>query len=49
MIGKLLDHTQVQTTAQCAHLAHDPFQTTTAQITGSIRDNLLPSDRSSQG
>jgi site-specific recombinase XerD len=27
MIGKLLGHTQVQTTARYAHLAADPVQT----------------------
>ena len=40
MIGKLLGHTQVQTTAQYAHLARDSIQNTAARITGSIGGNL---------
>ena len=41
MIGKLLGHTQVQTTARYAHLARGPrFQTAAARITGSIGENL---------
>ena len=40
MIGKLLGHTQVQTTARYAHLARDSIQTAAARITGSIGDNL---------
>ena len=40
MIGKLLGHTQVQTTARYAHLARDSIQTAAAQITGSIGGNL---------
>ena len=36
MIGKLLGHTQVQTTARYAHLARDSIQTAAARITGSI-------------
>ena len=41
MIGKLLGHTQVQTTARYAHLARDCIQTAAARITGSIGGNLL--------
>ena len=41
MIGKLLVHTQVQTTARYAHLARDSIQTAAARITGSIGRNLL--------
>ena len=41
MIGKLLGHTQVQTTARYAHLARDSIQTAAARITGSIGGNLL--------
>ena len=40
MIGKLLGHTQVQTTARYAHLARDSIQTAAARITGSIGRNL---------
>ena len=40
MIGTLLGHTQVQTTARYAHLARDSIQTAAARITGSIGGNL---------
>ena len=40
MIGKLLGHTQVQTTARYAHLARDSIQHAEARITGSIGGNL---------
>ena len=43
MIGKLLGHTQVQTTARYAHLARDSIQTAAARITGSIGTNLAAS------
>ena len=36
MIGKLLGHTQAQTTARYAHLARDSIQSAAARITGSI-------------
>ncbi|MCC7166685.1 MAG: tyrosine-type recombinase/integrase [Rhodospirillales bacterium] len=36
MIGKLLGHTQVQTTARYAHLADDPAQAAAARVSGSI-------------
>ncbi len=42
MIGKLLGHTQVQTTARYAHLARDSIQTAAARITGSIGGSLAP-------
>ena len=45
MIGKLLGHTQVQTTARYAHLARDSIQNAAARITGSIGGNLAPSDQ----
>ena len=41
MIGKLLGHTQVQTTARYAHLAQDSIQTAASRITGSIGGNLM--------
>ena len=37
MIGKLLGHTQVQTTARYAHLAADPMKTAADQIAGTLR------------
>ena len=42
MIGKLLGHTQVQTTARYAHLARDSIQTAAARITGSIGPPASP-------
>ena len=48
MIGRLLGHTQVQTTAQTtaryAHLARDSVQNAAARITGSIGGNLMFED-----
>ena len=41
MMGKLLGHTQVQTTARYAHLARDSIQTAAARITESIGGNLM--------
>ncbi len=41
MIGKLLGHTQVQTTACYAHLARDSMQTAASRITENIGGNLL--------
>ena len=46
MIGKLLGHTQVQTTARYAHLARDSIQNAAARITGSIGGNLLGGEAS---
>ena len=40
MIGKLLGHTQVQTTARYAHLARDSMQSAAARVTESIGGNL---------
>ncbi len=42
MIGKLLGHTQVQTTARYADLARDSIQNAAARITGSIGGDLTP-------
>jgi integrase len=36
MIGKLLGHTQVQTTARYAHLAADPVKSAADQVSASI-------------
>ena len=40
MIGKLLGHTQEQTTTRHAHSARDSNQNAAARITGSIGGNL---------
>ena len=40
MIGKLLGHTQVQTTARYARLARDTVKASAARIGDSINSNL---------
>ena len=49
MIGKLLGHTQVQTTARYAHLARDSIQTAAARITGNINGNPRPTRHRNHG
>ena len=41
MIGKLLGHTQVETTARYAHLARDSMQASAARVAASIGADLL--------
>lgn len=41
MIGKLLGHTQVQTTARYAHIAADPFRTAADAVSSQIAASLL--------
>ena len=40
MIGKLLGHTQAQTTARYAHLAADPVRKANADVAKQIADNM---------
>jgi site-specific recombinase XerD len=40
MIGKLLGHTQVQTTARYAHLAADPVRCAADAVASSLREAL---------
>jgi site-specific recombinase XerD len=40
MIGKLLGHTQVQTTARYAHLAADPIRSAADAVATSLREAL---------
>ena len=40
MIGKLLGHTQVQTTARYAHLATDPVKHAANQVSAEIANSL---------
>ena len=47
MIGKLLGHTQVQTTARYAHLARDTMEASAARIGGSIEQDLDVSEAAS--
>ena len=41
MIGKLLGHTQVQTTARYAHLADDPMHSAAERVSGAIAGALF--------
>ena len=41
MIGKLLGHTQVQTTARYAHLAADPVKLAADAVSSQIAASLL--------
>jgi integrase len=41
MIGKLLDHTQIQTTARYAHLASDPMRAAANKISDRLASALL--------
>lgn len=45
VIGKLLGHSQVQTTARYAHLADDPVQASAERVSSAIADGLLGKDR----
>ena len=47
MIGKLLGHTQVQTTARYAHLARDTVKASAARIGDSIDSDLEIAEESS--
>ena len=46
MIGKLLGHTQIQTTARYAHLARDSIRVSAARVAArvaaSIGEDILP-------
>ena len=42
VIGKLLGHSDIETTARYAHLARDSIQTAAARFTGSIGGNMMP-------
>ena len=44
MIGKLLGHTQIQTTARYAHLAWGSMQSAASCITESIAGDLLANE-----
>ena len=43
MIGKLLGHTKIQTTARYAHLARDSVKESAARVAASIGADILPS------
>ena len=42
MIGRLLGHTQVETTARYAHLAQDSVRDSAARVADSIAEDILP-------
>ena len=48
LLGKLLGHTQVQTTARYAHLARDSIQNAAARITESIGGNRISDTHADQ-
>ncbi|MBL4802837.1 MAG: tyrosine-type recombinase/integrase [Emcibacter sp.] len=48
MIGKLLGHTQVQTTARYAHLADDPVHKAAERVSGAIAEALFSSSFNSR-
>ena len=41
VIGKLLGHSDIETTARYAHLAHDSIHETAERIAGSIAADIL--------
>jgi integrase len=47
MIGKLLGHTQVQTTARYAHLANDPVKSAAGRVSDTIGAAMLGNDKQS--
>ena len=40
MVGRILGHTQAQTTARCAHLADDPLQRASERIASSVKQAM---------
>ena len=44
MIGRLLGHTKVSTTARYAHLARETEKASAAKVGGSIGTHLVPAD-----
>ena len=44
MIGRLLGHTKVGTTARYAHLARDTERASAARVGGSIGSDIMPED-----
>ena len=42
MIGKLLGHTQVQTTARYAHLANESVKASSSRVGDSIGTHITP-------
>ena len=49
MIGKLLGHTRVQTTARYAHLAEESVRESAARIAASIGEDILSASRGGKG
>ena len=42
MIGKLLGHSKIQTTARYAHLARDSIKDSAVRVAASIAEDILP-------
>ena len=40
MVGKILGHTQAQTTARYAHLADDPLQSVSDRVASSLKKRM---------
>ena len=40
MVGRILGHTQAQTTARCAHLADDPLREVSERVASSLRQAM---------
>ena len=40
MVGKLLGHWKVQTTARCAHLARESLKTSAARVAASVATDM---------
>ena len=49
MIGKLLGHTKIQTTARYAHLARDSIRDSAVQVAVSIAEDILPPETPKPG
>ena len=49
MIGKLLGHARVQTTARYAHLPEESVRESAARIAASIGDDILSASRARNG
>ena len=44
LLGKLLGHNSLETTARYAHLARDTVQASAAKVGGSIGADIMPAD-----
>ena len=49
MIGKLLGHSKIQTTARYAHLVRDSVKVSAARVAASIGADILPAGFGAEG